>query len=127
MNLKKVAQRLKMSSTHHHHRGSSHHSSRNSSDSEDCEGKRAQHNVLERKRRNDLKSNFLRLRDNVPDISSQERAPKVVILKKSADYISSLHRNYKELEAEREHQRRRMERLKQRIKELRREGLSLWN
>ena len=85
--LKRVLQKL----NNHHHRssGRSYHS-RNSSDSEDSEGKRAQHNVLERKRRNDLKSSFHRLRDHVPEIRCQERAPKVVILKKAANYVKQV-------------------------------------
>ncbi|NP_001158444.1 myc proto-oncogene protein [Saccoglossus kowalevskii] len=64
-------------------------SSRPSSDSEDND-KRATHNVLERKRRNDLKTSFLTLRDNVPELENQERAPKVVILRKATDHIQQI-------------------------------------
>nr|AVG72907.1 c-MYC [Azumapecten farreri] len=77
-------------------------SSRSSSDSEECceGGKRTQHNVLERKRRNDLKYSFFTLRDSVPELSQQERAPKVLILKKAADHIHRL--NHESLRLEKE-------------------------
>ncbi|XP_033645050.1 myc protein [Asterias rubens] len=64
-------------------------SSHPSSDSEDTE-KRACHNVLERKRREDLRTSFLLLRDEVPELGTCDRAAKVVILKKATDYVSSL-------------------------------------
>lgn len=78
-------------------------SSRSSSDSEEyCEGgKRTQHNVLERKRRNDLKYSFFTLRDIVPELSQQERAPKVLILRKATDFIQKLIREHSILERER--------------------------
>ncbi|VDI53293.1 Myc proto-oncogene protein [Mytilus galloprovincialis] len=77
--------------------------SKSSSDSEECiseGGKRTQHNVLERKRRNDLKYSFFTLRDSVPELSNQERAPKVLILKKASDYVHSLNVDNKRLESE---------------------------
>ena len=89
--------------------------SRHSSDSEDSlsEGsKRAQHNVLERKRRNDLKSSFIRLRGEIPELQTQERAAKVVILKKAAEYIYRLQRSDKQLNAELHEQKKKQERLK---------------
>ena len=42
----------------------------------DSEFTRATHNVLERKRRNDLKLKFQKLRDCVPELKDNERAPK---------------------------------------------------
>ena len=57
--------------------------------------RRASHNVLERKRRNDLKSSFNTLREHVPDLESNEKAPKVLILQKAACYI----REIKQLDA----------------------------
>jgi len=60
------------------------------SDEEDGENKRAVHNVLERKRRNDLKTSFHQLRAEVPEIEDNERSPKVVILRKAKDYIEQL-------------------------------------
>lgn len=88
-------------------------SSQNSSDSEEyCgEGKRNQHNVLERKRRNDLKYSFFHLRDIVPDLCQQERAPKVLILKKSSDYIRRLIAESQSLEKEKERLSARREQL----------------
>lgn len=77
-------------------------SSRNSSDSEECGEKRTQHNVLERKRRNDLKYSFFTLRDSVPELFKQERAAKVVILKKAADYITSLCIEHEKLSKEKD-------------------------
>jgi hypothetical protein len=79
--------------------------SKSSSDSEECiseGGKRTQHNVLERKRRNDLKFSFFTLRDSVPELNKQERAPKVLILKKASDYVHSLNVENKRLENEKE-------------------------
>ena len=52
--------------------------------------RRASHNVLERKRRNDLKSSFNTLREHVPDLESNEKAPKVMILQKAACYITEI-------------------------------------
>lgn len=77
--------------------------SKSSSDSEESiseGGKRTQHNVLERKRRNDLKFSFFALRDSVPELNNQERAPKVLILKKAADYVHSLNSENRRLENE---------------------------
>ncbi|NP_999744.1 myc protein [Strongylocentrotus purpuratus] len=71
-------------------RGSSRHGSQDSSDSEDCD-RRANHNVLERRRREDLRTSFFKLRDQVPELASQERAAKIVILKKATDYVHHLH------------------------------------
>lgn len=57
---------------------------------EDPECKRTVHNVLERKRRNDLKYSFQILRDSVPELKGSERSPKVLILKKATDCIHKL-------------------------------------
>ncbi len=51
---------------------------------------RASHNVLERKRRNELKSKFYSLRDSVPELNGNKKVPKVVILKKAIDYIATI-------------------------------------
>jgi len=116
--VKHVAQRLKS------HNTNGRQSSRNSSDSEGEDvNKRAQHNVLERKRRNDLKYSFLRLRDNVPELSKQERSPKVTILKLSSDFIRSLTAKNKRLESEHARLKARHEQLQQRLAYLRRECL----
>ncbi|KAM7138596.1 protein L-Myc [Macrochelys suwanniensis] len=60
-----------------------------SSDSEDM-AKRKNHNYLERKRRNDLRSRFLALRDQVPGLANCPKTPKVVILSKASEYLQSL-------------------------------------
>ncbi|XP_063170778.1 N-myc proto-oncogene protein [Candoia aspera] len=64
-------------------------SSPRNSDSEDSE-RRRNHNILERQRRNDLRSSFLTLRDHVPELVKNEKAAKVVILKKATEYVHSL-------------------------------------
>ena len=46
--------------------------------------------MLERKRRNHLKQSYALLQREVPEISSSDRVAKVVILKKSADYIKKV-------------------------------------
>ncbi|EHB11039.1 L-myc-1 proto-oncogene protein [Heterocephalus glaber] len=53
-----------------------------SSDTEDL-SKRKNHNFLEHKSQNDLCSQFLALRDQVPTLASYSKAPKVVILRKA--------------------------------------------
>ena len=93
--------------------------SRCSSDSEDSDGRRAQHNVLERKRRNDLKSSFHRLRDHIPDLQAQERAAKVTILKKASDHIMSLRRQHQTLTTEYDRQKRTHDALQRRLRQLR--------
>ncbi|KAK2846054.1 hypothetical protein Q7C36_010908 [Tachysurus vachellii] len=59
------------------------------SDSEDNE-RRRNHNILERQRRNDLRSSFLTLRDQLPELAKNDKAAKVLILKKAAEYVGSL-------------------------------------
>ena len=114
--LRKVVQKLEPSSA-----SSSCSSSRNSSDSEEyCEtGKRTQHNVLERKRRTDLKLSFFHLRDSVPELEGQERAPKVVILRKAANYIHHLNSDHKRYEREIDELKAKKEKLKRTLAKLR--------
>ena len=117
--LRSVVRKLQSGHSHgHRSHGSSKSSSRSSSDSEDSEGRRAQHNVLERKRRNDLKSSFHQLRDHVPELNSQERAPKVVILKKATEYIWSLRRTHSKYQSELEYLQRTNEKLQRRFAQL---------
>ncbi|XP_038057555.1 myc protein-like [Patiria miniata] len=137
-NLEEVKQMLQKSnlvrtSSSSHSRGSSRGSSRNSSrpsslpssqpgshpssDSEDTE-KRACHNVLERKRREDLRTSFLHLRDEVPELNSSERAAKVVILKKATDYVISLQDKEESLKMEYETENRRNLHLRERLEAL---------
>ena len=72
----------------------------------DSEFTRATHNVLERKRRNDLKLKFQKLRDCVPELKDNERAPKVSILRKSWEYISQIKQEEIKLLAELEKQKK---------------------
>ncbi|KAG7999565.1 Transcriptional regulator Myc [Nibea albiflora] len=59
------------------------------SDTEDYD-KRRTHNVLERQRRNELKLSFFALRDEIPEVANNEKAAKVVILKKATECIYSM-------------------------------------
>ncbi|XP_053577429.1 transcriptional regulator Myc-A-like [Bombina bombina] len=47
------------------------------------------HNVLERKRRKELRLSFIALRDQIPEIAHNEKASTLVILKKATEYILS--------------------------------------
>lgn len=72
----------------------------------DSEFTRATHNVLERKRRNDLKMKFQKLRDCVPELKDNDRAPKVSILRKSWEFISHIKQEEIKLLAELEKQKK---------------------
>jgi hypothetical protein len=52
--------------------------------------KRAMHNVLERKRREDLRASYRALRSSIPELSSNERASASVILHAASAYIAKL-------------------------------------
>lgn len=91
-----------------HSSGRSRHlASRQGADVEDEEERRRTHNVMERQRRNELKNCFLRLRDHVPELSNNDKASKVVILKRAKDSIRNL-------EAENQRQIQELERLEDR-------------
>uniref|UniRef100_A0A8C4TTW8 BHLH domain-containing protein n=1 Tax=Falco tinnunculus TaxID=100819 RepID=A0A8C4TTW8_FALTI len=87
------------------------------SDSEDV-AKRKNHNYLERKRRNDLRSRFLALRDQVPGLASCPKTPKVVILSKSSEYLQSLISTERRMAAEKRQLRLRQTQLLKRIAHL---------
>lgn len=87
------------------------------SDSEDND-KRRTHNVLERQRRNELKLSFFALRDEIPDVANNEKAAKVVILKKATECIISMQEDEQKLISLKENLRRKCERLKQRLEQL---------
>ncbi|NWH56620.1 MYCL protein, partial [Geococcyx californianus] len=87
------------------------------SDSEDV-AKRKNHNYLERKRRNDLRSRFLALRDQVPGLASCPKTPKVVILSKSSEYLQALLSAERRLVAEKRQLRLRQTQLLKRIAHL---------
>ncbi|XP_043922965.1 myc proto-oncogene protein [Protopterus annectens] len=92
-------------------------SPRTSSDSEEND-KRRTHNVLERQRRNELKLSFFALRDQIPDLANNEKAAKVVILKKATEYVIAVQKDEQRLHAEKEQLKRRKEHLKQRLEQL---------
>ncbi|GLD58094.1 transcriptional regulator Myc-2-like protein [Lates japonicus] len=85
---------------------------------EDEEERRRTHNVMERQRRNELKNCFMRLRDNVPELSHNDKASKVVILKKARDCIHSLEDESHRLQAKRDKLRAKQEELKARLEKL---------
>ncbi|NWR78738.1 MYCL protein, partial [Centropus unirufus] len=87
------------------------------SDSEDV-AKRKNHNYLERKRRNDLRSRFLALRDQVPGLASCPKTPKVVILSKSSEYLQALLSAERRMVAEKRQLRLRQTQLLKRIAHL---------
>ncbi|XP_054640521.1 myelocytomatosis oncogene homolog [Dunckerocampus dactyliophorus] len=103
---------------HNHHREQQ--SSRSSAETEDEEERRRTHNVMERQRRNELKNCFVRLRDNVPELSHNDKASKVVILKKARDCIYGLEDHAFRLQAKRDKLRAKQEELKARLEQLRR-------
>lgn len=91
--------------------------SRSSSDSEPDTEKRSLHNNMERQRRIDLRKAFEDLRLMVPGVKSNEKAPKVSILRQAASYCDMLYKQDLEI-----HQLRlEQERLLARVSQLRRE------
>lgn len=89
------------------------------SDEENCENKRAVHNVLERKRRNDLKTSFHQLRAEVPELEDNERSPKVVILRKAKDYVEQLKADEARLQKELDKENKKHKELKNKLTALR--------
>lgn len=90
-----------------------------SSDSEDLV-KRKNHNFMERKRRNDLRSRFLALRDEVPELMDGAKTPKVVILSKATQYLQFLVVNERNLVLEKKQLKSKQQQLLKRIAELKR-------
>ena len=76
---------------------------------------RASHNVLERKRRNELKGKFYSLRDCIPDLSGNKKIPKVVILKKAISYIESIKGEESTLKTELQRHRKTNQELRRRL------------
>lgn len=81
----------------------------------DDEQRRASHNVLERKRRNDLKSSFQILRGQIPELEDNQRAPKVTILRKAAEYIKQIRDKEEDMQSRMAVEKRRETRLLQRL------------
>ncbi|CAK6434869.1 unnamed protein product [Pipistrellus nathusii] len=84
------------------------------SDSEDSE-RRRNHNILERQRRNDLRSSFLTLRDHVPELARNDKAAKVVILKKATEFVHALQAEEQQLLLEKEKLQARQQQLLQKL------------
>ncbi|TRY66676.1 hypothetical protein DNTS_008006 [Danionella cerebrum] len=105
--------------SHHHYQPKSQLSSPQSSDCEDTD-KRKTHNFMERKRRNDLRSRFLALRDEIPDLVDCQKTPKVVILTKATEYLHTLHVKDKQKVQEKKQLRSRQQQLLRRLAELKR-------
>lgn len=103
------------------------HSRLNSQDGNesDEEARRASHNVLERKRRNDLKNSFDILRTGIPDLEENIRAPKVVILRKAVEYIKVLQANDKKIECDWSREHKRHNKLRERLSFLRKNPLTI--
>ena len=81
----------------------------------DDEQRRASHNVLERKRRNDLKFSFQVLRGQIPELLDNQRAPKVTILRKAAEYIKQIREKDEDMQSRLAKEQRRESKLKQRL------------
>ncbi|KAJ8287513.1 hypothetical protein COCON_G00001720 [Conger conger] len=90
-----------------------------SSDSEDTDKRRA-HNFLERKRRNDLRSRFLALRDQIPGLACSAKTPKVAILTRAVEYLHHLHTANRRSSQERRQLRARQRQLLGRLAQLKR-------
>lgn len=88
------------------------------SDPEDTD-RRRNHNFLERKRRNDLRSRFLTLRDQIPGLESS-KTPKVAILTQATEYLEELHIRERRQLQERKRLRARQQQLLRRLSELKR-------
>uniref|UniRef100_A0A3Q2R1I4 MYCL proto-oncogene, bHLH transcription factor b n=1 Tax=Fundulus heteroclitus TaxID=8078 RepID=A0A3Q2R1I4_FUNHE len=97
----------------------SHLSSPQSSDCEDTDKRRA-HNFLERKRRNDLRSRFLSLRDEIPGLADCPKTPKVAILTRATEYLQQLHAAEKQKTQERKQLKAKQLQLLQRLAQLKR-------
>lgn len=88
------------------------------SDAEDTD-RRRNHNFLERKRRNDLRSRFLALRDEIPGLESA-KTPKVAILTHATDYLADLHTREKRQLQEKKRLKTRQQQLLRKLAELKR-------
>ena len=80
---------------------------------------RVTHNILERQRRNDLKLRFSLLRDHIPELSTNEKAPKIQILRKGLEYLTMLKREEQTLIADKELEKQKKLILINRLKTLR--------
>lgn len=61
---------------------------------------RAQHNALERRRRDNIKDMYTSLREEIPNFTNSERASRAQILRKTIDQISDQNSEVQQLENE---------------------------
>ena len=76
---------------------------------------RDEHHTMERKRRNDLKYSFQILRGQIPELLDNQRAPKVTILKKAAEYIMQIREQEDDLKSRLAKEKKRESKLLQRL------------
>lgn len=88
------------------------------SDAEDTD-RRRNHNFLERKRRYDLRSRFLSLRDQIPGLEAA-KTPKVAILTHATEYLEALHNEEKRQLKEKRYLITRQQQLLRKLSELKR-------
>ncbi|KAH7719756.1 Helix-loop-helix DNA-binding domain containing protein [Aphelenchoides avenae] len=78
---------------------------------------RAQHNALERRRRDNIKDMYTSLKDEIPNFSN-ERASRAQILKKTIEQIDEYNNEVQELDSELKQIEEGNEKLRQQIAEL---------
>jgi len=84
-----------------------------------CRDVRDLHNSMERQRRVDLKNAFDGLKICVPEIAESDRASKLMILDKAADFCQSLKKKESALNGERDKEKRKNELLRKKLNMLR--------
>ncbi|XP_051887317.1 myelocytomatosis oncogene homolog [Pristis pectinata] len=84
------------------------------------EERRRTHNVLEKQRRNELKHCLLALRDQLPELSTNTKASKVVILQKATEHIGRLQREQLKLQTDRNRLQRKQQQLRHKLQQLHR-------
>uniref|UniRef100_UPI00358FF995 N-myc proto-oncogene protein-like n=1 Tax=Myxine glutinosa TaxID=7769 RepID=UPI00358FF995 len=88
------------------------------SDSSDDLERRRTHNILERQRRDSLRSCFTRLREQLPDLRHQPRAAKVAVLRRAAEHARALQAEENRLHAEQKRLQARQAQLRARLQKL---------
>ncbi len=75
--------------------------------------------MLERQRRSELKMSFLALRDEIPATANNDKAAKVVILKKATEFIMEIRKDERRLLTTKDELRKRSRELRHRLEQLR--------
>ena len=78
-------------------------------------GKRNYHNSLERQRREDIRFLFTNLRQSVPSLRDNQRAPKMTVLQHASDYVRHLMVTEQKLRVEERRQRMIRDQLQRRL------------